>query len=76
MITFILILTGFLYSILVSVLAYRQTGQKWMLFLPHWIDAKSGVSKSVRMHGTIAFTLLFIGMAMFLLSFNRMQGMF
>lgn len=46
------------YSIVVSWLAYRQSGQLWMLFMPHWIDRSSGVSARLRRHGMLAFALL------------------
>ena len=47
------------YSLVVSWLAYRESGRLWMLFLPHWIDATSGVSRSLRRHGMLAFGILF-----------------
>ena len=46
--TALLILGGFAYSIVASIRAYRETGKMWMLFLPHWIDANSGVSAVTR----------------------------
>ena len=64
----VLMVVGFAYSIGVSIQAYRETGKRWMLFLPHWIDASSGVSAATRRHGKIAFAVLFAGMATFLLS--------
>lgn len=66
--TALLIIGGFAYSIAASIRAYRETGKTWMLFLPHWIDANSGVSAATRRHGKIAFAILFAGMAAFLLS--------
>lgn len=57
--------TGFAYSIIVSWLAYRQTGKKWMLYLPQWIDASSGVTRRLRMHGMAAFALLFVATIVF-----------
>lgn len=50
---------------MVSWLAYRESGQAWMLFLPQWIDASSGVSRPLRLHGMAAFALLFVAMIMF-----------
>lgn len=67
-VSLILIVVGFAYSIVASVRAYRETGKTWMLFLPHWIDAGSGVSVVTRRHGKIGFAVLFAGMAAFLLS--------
>jgi hypothetical protein len=61
----ILLSTGFAYSLVVSWLAYRQTGKQWMLYLPQWIDKSSGVSRPLRLHGMSAFTLLFIAMIVF-----------
>jgi hypothetical protein len=63
--TYTLLAAGFVYSLVVSWLAYRETGKKWMLFLPQWIDATSGVSRSLRRHGMAAFALLFVAMIMF-----------
>ena len=57
--------TGFIYSLVVSWLAYRQTGRKWMLYMPQWIDANSGVTRRLRMHGMAAFTLLFVATIIF-----------
>ena len=57
--------TGFIYSLVVSWLAYRQTGRKWMLYMPQWIDANSGVTRHLRMHGMAAFTLLFVATIIF-----------
>ena len=56
---------GFVYSCVVSYLAYRETGEIWMLFMPQWIDANSGVSRSLRRHGMAAFALLFIATILF-----------
>ncbi len=53
------------YSLLVSWLAYRESGRAWMLFLPHWIDANSGVSTSLRRHGMLAFGMLFAATLLF-----------
>jgi hypothetical protein len=61
----ILLSTGFAYSLVVSWLAYRQTGKQWMLYLPQWIDKSNGVSRHLRLHGMSAFTLLFIAMIVF-----------
>jgi hypothetical protein len=61
----ILLSTGFAYSLVVSWLAYRQTGKQWMLYLPQWIDKSNGVSRPLRLHGMSAFTLLFIAMIVF-----------
>jgi hypothetical protein len=67
----ILLSTGFAYSLVVSWLAYRQTGKQWMLYLPQWIDKSkwidksNGVSLPLRLHGMSAFTLLFIAMIVF-----------
>ena len=55
----------FVYAFVVSYLAYRETGKKWMLYLPQWIDASSGVSRSLRRHGMAAFALLFVAMILF-----------
>jgi hypothetical protein len=44
---------------------YRQTGKRWMLYLPQWIDAGSGVTRRLRMHGMAAFTLLFVATMLF-----------
>jgi hypothetical protein len=46
----ILLSTGFAYSLVVSWLAYRQTGKQWMLYLPQWIDKSNGVSLPLRLH--------------------------
>lgn len=62
----LLIIIGLIYSLIVSWLAYRHSGQKWMLFFPQWIDAKSGLPASLRFHGFIAFALLLAGMALLL----------
>ncbi|MDH3218469.1 MAG: hypothetical protein OEO19_02955 [Gammaproteobacteria bacterium] len=50
---------AFVYSCVVSYLAFRESGKKWMLIYPHWIDAASGVSRPLRRHGMAAFGLLF-----------------
>ena len=63
--TYTLLAVGFIYSISVSYLAYRETGKKWMLFLPQWVDATSGVSRPLRLHGMVAFALLFVATVMF-----------
>jgi hypothetical protein len=60
-----LLSTGFVYSMIVSWLAYRQTGKRWMLYLPQWIDASSGVTRPLRLHGMAAFTLLFVATMLF-----------
>lgn len=67
---FIFLALCFVYALVVSYLAYRETGKKWMLYLPQWIDASSGVSRPLRRHGMIAFALLFIAMILF---FNAMD---
>ena len=56
--TLIPLLLGLIYAIIISVLAYRESGKLWMLLFPHWIDARSGVSSRLRRHGCIAFALL------------------
>ena len=56
----LLLLVGLVYSLVVSVLAWRESGKFWMLFLPQWIDASSGVSRRLRLHGQVAFGLLFV----------------
>ncbi len=56
----LLLLLGFFYSLAVSVLAWRESGKPWMLFLPQWIDANSGISRRLRLHGQVAFGLLFV----------------
>lgn len=61
----ILLSTGFIYSLIVSWLAYRQTGKLWMLYLPQWIDKSSAVSRPLRLHGMAAFTLLLVAMIVF-----------
>lgn len=61
----ILLSTGFIYSLIVSWLAYRQTGKLWMLYLPQWIDKSSAVSRPLRLQGMAAFTLLFVAMIVF-----------
>ena len=66
--TLLLIISGFVYSVIASIRAYRETGKIWMLFLPHWIDTGSGVSAATRCHGKIGFAILFAGVAAFLLS--------
>ncbi len=63
--TYSLLVVGLVYSGAVSCLAYRETGKKWMLFLPQWIDASSGVSRPLRLHGMAAFALLFIASILF-----------
>ena len=60
-----LLSTGFVYSMIVSWLAYRQTGKRWMLYLLQWIDANSGVTRRLRMHGRAVFTLLFVATMLF-----------
>jgi hypothetical protein len=63
-----LIVFGFAYSCFASYLAYRESGEKWMLYYPTWIDKKCGVSSGVRWHGKIAFAVLFAGTGWFLAS--------
>lgn len=53
------------YAGAMSWLAYLESGKKWMLFLPQWIDASSGVSRPLRRHGMAAFAILFAAMIMF-----------
>lgn len=62
----LLLIVGFPYAIYASFRAYRESGKTWMLYLPQWIDASSGVSKPVRIHGMAAFAILFVGAALFL----------
>lgn len=62
----VLLAIGFPYAIVASYFAYRESGRKWMLFLPHWIGSTSGVSARLRRHGAAAFAILFVGAAMFL----------
>ena len=57
--TLALLLLAFIYGLIVSWLASRESGQRWMLYLPHWIDRRSGVSSRLRRHGFTAFGLLF-----------------
>lgn len=64
--TVVLIVGGLAYSLVISYLAFRETGETWMLFFPHWIDANSGVSKTLRRHGMVAFAILFLGTVMLL----------
>ena len=64
--TYSLLVVGFVYAAVVSYLAYLETGKKWMLFLPQWIDASSGVSRVLRLHGMAAFAVLFVAMILFL----------
>jgi hypothetical protein len=66
----VVLAASFTYSCVVSYLAYRETGQKWILFLPQWIDAGSGVSRPLRIHGIVAFSLLFVGMILFYKEFS------
>jgi hypothetical protein len=69
-ITLVVLATSFTYSCVVFYRVYRETGQKWMLFLPQWIDAGSGVSRPLRIHGIVAFSLLFVGMILFYKEFS------
>ena len=62
-----LLIVGLIYSLLSSYFAYRESGEKWMLIHPTWIDAKCGVSSKLRWHGKVAFALLFVGVGLFLL---------
>lgn len=64
----------FVYACAVSYLAYRETGKKWMLYLPQWIDASSGVSRSLRRHGMLAFALLFVAMILFFNASDQAAG--
>lgn len=57
---------GFAYSLVVSYLAYRESGDRWMLVFPTWIDAKCGVSARVRRHGKLAFGILFVATGLWL----------
>jgi len=61
----VLLVVGFAYSAYASVRAYQESGQKWMLFLPQWIDASRGVSPVTKHHGMAAFALLFVGFLAF-----------
>jgi len=63
--TLALLAACFVYATIVSWLAYRESGETWMLFLPQWIDANSGVSRPLRLHGMAAFALLFGATALF-----------
>ncbi len=67
MMFYVYLFTGFrfVYAGVVSYLAYRESGEKWMLSLPQWIDASSGVSRAPRRHGMIAFALLFVAMILY-----------
>lgn len=65
-ITLLLLVVGFVYSVVASFLAYRESGDKWMLVHPTWIDKKCGISAKVRMHGKIGFAVLFAGTGLFL----------
>ncbi|MCP4387334.1 MAG: hypothetical protein GY802_03500 [Gammaproteobacteria bacterium] len=67
---YIFLVLCFVYALVVSYQAYREAGKKFMLYLPRWIDASSGVSRPLRRHGVIAFTLLFIAMILF---FNTLE---
>lgn len=60
--TLVYLLLGlcFAYGLAVSWLAYRQSGELWMLFLPHWVDKSSGISAGLRRHGMAAFALLLV----------------
>lgn len=64
--TIALLVFGFAYSLVVSFLAYRESGDRWMLLLPTWIDAKCGVSARVRWHGKLAFGILFVATGLWL----------
>ena len=63
-----LILLGLIYSLVISVRAYRESGEKWMLFSPLWIRANSGVSENIRWQGVFAFAILFAGLLLYLVS--------
>lgn len=69
--TLIFLLSGLIYSLLVSWLAFRRSGELWMLFLPHWIDARSGIPRRLRRHGFAAFGLLFVATIVFYVEINR-----
>lgn len=62
----LLIIIGMIYSLIVSWLAYRHSGQKWMLLFPQWIDRNCGIPARLRYHGMIAFAVLLVGMALLL----------
>lgn len=62
--TTIVLIAGFAYSLYSSFLAYRESGKIWMLFFPGWIERKSGISSTLRLHGKIAFAILFAGIVM------------
>jgi hypothetical protein len=63
---FVVLIIGFLYSVYASFLAYRESGESWMLFFPTWVDPKCGISRRTRWHGKIAFVILFAGVCWFL----------
>lgn len=58
--------SAFAYAGYASVRAYRETGERWMLLLPQWIDRKSGVSEPTRRHGRWAFGILFVATGLLL----------
>ena len=61
------LLGAFAYALYASRRAYRESGERWMLWQPHWIDRNSGVSESTRRHGRWAFALLFVMTGAFLI---------
>ncbi len=64
----VFMILAFVYSLIASAMAYRESGQAWMLLYPTWVDAKSGVSARVRWHGKIAFALLLVSLGVFMAS--------
>lgn len=58
---------AFGYAVYASHRAYRESGERWMLWQPHWIDRNSGVSDETRRHGRRAFALLFVMTGAFLI---------
>ena len=57
---------SFAYAGYASVRAYRESGERWMLVLPQWIDRTSGVSEPTRRHGRRAFGILVVATAVLL----------
>ena len=57
---------AFGYAIYASRRAYKESGERWMLWQPHWIDRESGVSDPTRRHGRWAFALLLLMTGAFL----------
>lgn len=61
-----LLIAAFVYSLIASYLAYRESGERWMLVHPTWIDANCGVSARLRRHGKMAFGILLVALALWL----------